>query len=153
MRGSWVACLSVVVLLSSAFGCGSERPPLAKVKGVVTFAGVPIKDGAIVFEVPGRRSASGKIIDGKIAEVTTYDNGDGVPVGVAGVAVHAFSLERPVPTAEASGSSDHDGGHGKNYMDVSESVIPVQFNNPATSGLTVKIEPEDNDIVLDLQEP
>ncbi len=145
--------VGVAVLLGTAPGCGSGRPKLGTVTGMVRFAEKPIAVGTIIVEVPGKRPSSGKILDGVIRDVTTYDIGDGVPVGVARVAVHAYS---PSPDKKAETiETDATGQVGKpdksGYMGVTESLIPLRYNHPESSGLTVRIEPGENTIALDLQ--
>ncbi len=84
------------LLLACALGAGlstacsdARHAPLAPVGGTVTYRGQPIKSGTMVFEVPGTRPANGKIVDGKIVEVTTYTPNDGVSLGKAAIAVFA----------------------------------------------------------------
>jgi hypothetical protein len=142
---------SAAVLAITVSGCGSDRPPLGIVAGEVTFEGKPISEGAIIFEVAGSRSASGKIVDGKITEVTTYDSGDGVPVGLARIAVHASAVK----TAEANAELAHPGDLPSNdldsYMGVAKSLIPDRYNDPSSSGLTFQIERGTNSVTIDLQ--
>lgn len=142
---------SAAVLALTVLGCGSDRPPLGIVAGDVTFAGDAVTEGAIVFEVAGSRSASGKIVDGKITEVTTYDSGDGVPVGLASIAVHAFVVKTSSATAELAHPGDLASNDLDSYMGVSKSLIPDRYNDPATSGLTFRVERGTNNIVLELQ--
>jgi len=128
-----VTCL----VLLPASGCGrSGRPALGRVHGTVSYQGKPLLIGSMIFEVSGARQAQGKIVQGKITEVGTFDRGDGIPVGTARIAV--FAYEADVTNASAS-------------MNVGKSLIPNKYNDPSTSGLTWKIESGDNEIILDLK--
>lgn len=132
---AWVAGVLV------AAGCSgrSDRPPLAKVRGTVTYQGKPLAAGTLVFEVPGKRQAQGKIVDGKIAEAGTYALDDGVPLGTARIAVFATEPAPPKPSASGPG------------MDLGKSLIPSKYNDPSTSGLMWKIEAGQNNLSLNLQ--
>jgi hypothetical protein len=144
--------LCVASLIVSA-GCGgSGRAPLGKVTGTVNYRGEPVKSGTIILEVPGTRQATGKIVDGKITEVTTHDPNDGVPVGTAKIAVFATQ-------AAAQGAAPATGGNPGSYkMDPNymgsgaQSLIPAKYNNPATSGLTAEIKKGENTLTLDLKD-
>lgn len=137
------------VLLSLVSACGrSDRGPVAPVEGTVTYRGKPLAAGTIVFEVPKARPANGKIVDGKITEVTTYDPGDGVPVGSARVAVFA---QADRAGATKSSSPGQPVTMGANYMDSGKSLIPAKYNNPATSGLSAEIGKGRNTIELKLE--
>lgn len=149
MQGSrWLLVLSVVWLLTCV-GCGrSDRPPLGRIAGTVQYNGQPLASGTIIFEVPNARSAHGTIAEGKIVDVTTYDSGDGVPVGEARLAVFATdagggAAASPAATPDAKTVID------QNYMGSGRSLIPQRFNDPATSGLTWSIKAGEN--VVDLQ--
>jgi hypothetical protein len=132
-------------------GCGGAgRAPLAKVKGTVTYRGEPVKSGTIVFEVPGARPATGKIVDGQIVEVTTHDPNDGVPIGQAKIAVFATQAG-PSAAAGAAGSDPGSYKPGTNYMDAgAKPAIPAKYNNPATSGLSKEIKRGENTLELNL---
>ena len=65
MRRVLITVVGVGCLIATA-GCGNDRPPLAPVSGTVTFQGEPLLQGTIVFEIPGCRPATGKIVGGQI---------------------------------------------------------------------------------------
>lgn len=113
-------------------GCGG--PNLAKVTGTVTYDDKPLAQGTIHFETPGARPATGKIVDGKIVEVTTYTTGDGVPVGSHKVAI--YSLEG----GGAGGAKNPgDASAGPAAMQTT-SLIPTKYNDPEKSGLTAEVK-------------
>jgi hypothetical protein len=145
---------SLVIVLagvSSLTGCGSARHPLGKVTGTVTFEGEPVREGSIVFEVPGMRSATGKIVDGRITEVTTFDPNDGAPVGTAKIAVHAFGQSPGEGSAVAAHPGDVQTADMSGYMGVQSSLIPPHYNDPATSGLSYEITGGENNVTLELK--
>ena len=128
-RGSLVL---LGALVATAAGCGNSD--MAQVTGTVTYKGEPLKTGYITMEPVEGRSAQGKIRDGKIVDLTTYEEGDGVRVGKHKVAIISFVRE-PVG------------------MEVPPSVIPLRYRDPGASGLTAVIEPgQTNELVFELEE-
>ena len=69
----------------------SQAIARARVAGTVVYNGKPLESGTIVFYPPKGRSASGKIKDGKIIEVTTLAPNDGAPVGACKVTIQAVT--------------------------------------------------------------
>jgi hypothetical protein len=132
--------IAALCLLSA--GC-SDRPKMAEVKGTVTLDGKPLPAGTVTFEMKGERPATAKIVNGKITEVTTFDPGDGVPVGQHRVAIAAS--EDTAALAANPGDPTPKG----NYM-VGKSLIPAAYNNPDTSGLTAEIKPGENTVEFKL---
>jgi hypothetical protein len=126
-------------------GC-SDRPKLAKVKGTVTLDGKPLPSGTVTFEAKGTRPATGKIVNGEIVEVTTFDTGDGAPVGSHRVAVTANAEANSAVVANPGESSK---GPKSEYM-VGKSLIPAAYNDPNTSGLTAEIKSGENTVELKL---
>ena len=135
--------LAPLTLTLTLLGCNSDRPSLAKVSGRVTLDDKPLPKGTIIFEPTGQRSAVGRIEDGAIVELTTYDPGDGATLGHHSVAISS--------TGEAAGGPAevvHPGEAKKpsaNYMS-GTSLIPTRYNDPATSGLSAEIEPGKNSV-------
>lgn len=130
------ALLAVVVA-----GCGSN---LAQVSGTVSYDGKPVEQGSIIFETTGARPATGKIVGGKIVEVTTNRPGDGAPPGSHKVAIHAFASSGSAVTANPGDAT------GIASMQT-KSLIPTKYNNPATSGLTVELKPGKNEVNFELK--
>lgn len=133
----WRYCFALV-LCSILAGC-SDRPALGRVKGIVTLDDTPLARATLTFETTGARPATATVVNGEIVEVTTFDKGDGVPVGRHQVAVDA--------TEDAGNSGTANPGDtkppGANYM-VGKSLIPTRYNDPSTSGLTAEIKKGDN---------
>lgn len=150
-NGPGLIFLGLVILLG---GCSGGKQ--GTVTGTVSYKGKPIPSGKIIFEVAKARPATGLIVDGKITEVTTYELNDGVPVGLAGIAV--FALEEPAKPAASSPPPKNPGDYKSGPMDPgymgmnAKSLIPKKYNHPATSGLTWQIKAGKNEVVLDLQD-
>lgn len=126
-------------------GC-SDRPPMAKVRGTVTLDGKPLPFGVVTFEAAGLRSATAKVVNGELTEVTTFDPNDGVPVGSHRVAVTANAEPGSAVTANPG---DTKRPPPADYMS-GKSLIPAAYNDPATSKLTADIKPGDNLVELKL---
>ncbi|MDR1957834.1 MAG: hypothetical protein LBQ54_02120 [Planctomycetaceae bacterium] len=131
-------------------GCAPGHPPTAKVTGTVNHKGNPLKQGTIIFEVEGHRPATGKIVNGKIVNVTTYEPDDGVSIGLARIAV---SSREEVEEAAAETGDPSGGNLGPAYMGTGgKSLIAPHYGNPATSHLTAAIEKgKENVIMLELE--
>jgi hypothetical protein len=83
-----------------------------------------------------------------LVDVSTYDPEDGVSVGEARIAVFATDAGGDA-TASPAATPDVKTVVDRNYMGSGRSLIPLRFNDPATSGLTERIQAGEN--VLDLQ--
>ncbi|MBN9118689.1 MAG: hypothetical protein J0I06_05955 [Planctomycetes bacterium] len=138
------AC-ALVVLSALVAGC-SDRPKLAKVKGTVTLDGKPLPFGTVTFEAKGLLPATGKIVNGEITEVTTYDPGDGAPVGGHRIAVTANAEPGPAVVANPGETAKAPKG---DYMS-GKSLIPSAYNNPDTSGLSAEVKSGENTVEIKL---
>lgn len=139
-----------VVLFTS--GCGSNRAPLGTIQGTVRYNGQPIAEGQILFEVAGARPAQGRILDGRIVDVTSYAPGDGAPLGLARIAVFAtppsgtnYSISGPVAADEPSATGRGPGAGG-------QALIPARYNDLETSGLSHELVAGPNDLTLELHD-
>jgi hypothetical protein len=125
----WLAAVGVIVIAAVALiGCSDGRLELAPVSGRVTVAGEPLAAGKIVFQPEAGRASFGRIEGGRILEVTTYAQGDGVPVGKQRDAVvpevdENVAMTNPVEYARI----------------MKEGSIPSRYHQAATSGLTAEI--------------
>ena len=102
----------------------------------VALDGKPLPFGTVTFEAKGLRSATGKVVNGEITEVTTYDPGDGAPVGNHRVVVTANAEPGAAIAPNPGGAPQAPKGE---YMS-GKSLIPSAYNNPDTSGLTAEIK-------------
>src|SRR5204863_5466849 len=84
-RRLWVGWLGVGVALLAVTGCESAAGPLAPVRGRVTYKGVPLRAGSIVFTPDAHRGNSGPLARGEIQSDGTYvlstDDGRGAVSG------------------------------------------------------------------------
>ncbi len=126
--------ISVTGLLLAMWSCGSgvDRPELAAVSGTVTFKGQPLEQGSIIFLSDNNRPALGKIANGQITEVTTFEPGDGAPVGPSKVII--ASMENPSADMYAP----------------SKSLLPAKYGKPEESGLSVDLKPGQNEVKFEL---
>lgn len=144
-------CVSV----STIAGCGSDRPSLGSVAGTVSYNGEPIQDGTIIFEVQGTRPATGKIVGGRITDVTTFEPNDGAPIGAAKIAVSATEAAAPAEASTPPAGNPSEQAEAEmtgNYMGMGKSLIPPHFNDPSTSGLTCEIQAGENTVTLELKD-
>jgi hypothetical protein len=132
------------LLVTTAFavvGCSDGRLPLAPVEGTISVAGKPLASGRIVFQSDTQRPAYGRVVDGRIVEVTTYETGDGAALGRHSVGIQSqidddTLMSDPVRAAAL----------------MRESAIPPRYHQSATSGLEVEILPRRmNTIDIDIQ--
>ena len=94
MRVRYGYCLALLcAMLGMCLGCNGGKVPLAVITGTVEYNGKPLDQGMIVFYPEQGRSATGVIEGGEITEVTTYEPGDGAPLGHVKVVV--TSVDRP----------------------------------------------------------
>jgi len=107
-------------------GCSSsDHIETVSVEGVVTYQGMPVA-AATVFFVPesGPRASGDTDNDGRYS-LMTYNSGDGAIPGDFRVGITKFVLDpttkdEPVPSMM--------------------NMVPDKYSNPATSGLSVKVE-------------
>ena len=89
-----------------------------------------------MFQSDTARGAIGKIVEGKIVEVTTYESGDGVPVGVQRIAIQpsvddSIMMKNPAEAAKL----------------LKEIGIPMKFQQAKTSGLSHEIERRGSNVI------
>ena len=135
MRSAKRIASVVFPLLAVGFtvGCGSATN-LAPVTGTVTYQGKPLEQGAINFYPKQGRPTRGTIKDGKIVEVTSFQPGDGAPIGELKVAVQSVKPDYKDKSGMAT-----------------ISILPAKYGDPATSGLSATIERgKQNTLVFEL---
>lgn len=122
----------VVVLLA---GCsGSDRPPLAKVSGVVTLDKAPVEGAAVMFmPVAGGRPAQGLTdAQGKFT-LTTFDEGDGAIIGEHKVTVTKVQITGAKATADGLSGTTEAGAVKETWL------VPQRYSVPETSKLTATV--------------
>lgn len=124
------------VVLVAAAGCGrGDRPPLAPVTGSVTYLGKPLVRGRISLFPETGRSSEGRIVDGRIVDVSTFDKGDGAVVGRHRIQIASFVSE--------PGGMD---------MTPGQWAIPERYGHVETSDLSADIvRGRDNVLHLELR--
>jgi hypothetical protein len=139
MRGRSFVCGIVFVwlLAGGLTGCQtSDRAELTKVRGEVKYQGKPVAQGIVVFYPEAGRSAQGKIVDGQITEVTTFEPNDGAP---------AESMKVTVVSLEPAGADP---------MAPRKSLVPSKYSSVESTDLSVDLLPgTENDVLFELDGP
>jgi hypothetical protein len=125
--------------LLSFGGCGDGRPKRVPVTGTVTLNGQPPPAPGVVFFTTSepadgypRRPGTAKFdVDGKYA-VNTFEDGDGLIPGRYGVAVYCWKTEQTMENPQG------------------ESHLPTRYQDGATSGLELLVEPTARKLVYDI---
>lgn len=123
------------LLAVAAAGCGSKPklPPLAEVSGTVTLDGKPLPRGMVQFVPDESKGNAGP-------PATGYLDADGrFTLSTAGVRGAVLGFHRI-------------GIDARQEVDLSQtswapSLIPEQYNNPATSGLTAEVKAGQRNVV------
>ena len=133
-RMKWQKSLVIVSswILLTLSGC-SDKPKLAQVTGNVTYKGQPVKQGSITFVPAEGRPATGKIVDGKITEITCYELNDGVPLGSHKVLIQAGQQSDDM------------------YAPTAKSPIPERYASLEKSDLTAEIVAGENTVDFELK--
>lgn len=135
-----------------ATGCGgSDRLSRVPVTGTVKLDGNPLEKGTILFRPSTGRSGRGKIENGKIVSVGTYNIDDGIVPGQHKVAIQpipdlpttTFSLMDPEPQAERPRSQPK-------KPKKRSARIPSKYGSFDRSGLTADISDTDNELTFEL---
>lgn len=134
----------LLLLLAVLTGCAENST--VPVAGSVTYEGRPLTSGVIIFETSGARPAVGRIIEGKIVEVTTYRDGDGAPPGEHKVAIQSVETGGAAITKHPGEAGVPDG-----YMQ-SRSLIPEDYGDPEKSGLTAALTTGENRLSFELKQ-
>lgn len=143
----WMAVLWAVgpvgVLL---MGCGGSEFQLAPAKGKVTYKGKPLEFGTVIFIPEKGPAATGQIqADGTFVLETGTHTGPmrkGAVVGKHKVEIRCLETQRP-------GYKPPEGQE----MPAGKSLIPIQYNQASTSGLTAEVTAQGpNEFTLDLKD-
>jgi len=136
-HGSRTLGVTIAILIAATIGCARER--LQVVKGRVTFQGVPVVEGVVLFnnEVAGISLTTKLQPDGSF-EVGSYQ-GVGLPVGS-----YLIAVQPPIP--ESFSSIGEIGSLASRKYE----NIPHQYRDPKTSGLTAEVRPGSNAFSFDL---
>lgn len=128
----------LLILVMSLVGCGDGRPTIVPIKGTVTLNGKPAEGVLLGFEPQGisgyqRPSVATSDSQGQFT-VSTYGNGDGLPVGK--FIVTAFKRELVGKPPAGFNSEDT----AANVQPVKyQWTVPRKYSTATDSGLTVEI--------------
>lgn len=132
-RRSWFASMIGLCVLA---GCGAQARPIQSVSGKVTLDGKPVPAGVVNFVSAGGFAASSTIKDGAFS-ISRSQYGSGIPLGDYMVAIE--SPPPPDPLAKSSPAA------------TITVQIPRKYRDPATSGLTAKVEKTTKPVEFTLQ--
>lgn len=152
-----IILFAVLAVVTFAIGCGDGGPPLAPVKGKVTFYGKPYAKGIVTFSpVDGGPSATSATDDNGDYELWTSGK-KGAVIGKHKVSVTTI-IEPPKDSGPPPGatSSDDPGytafGNPSDYKKVESAKkepIPAKFNKDTT--LEKEVSSGSNSIDLELK--
>jgi hypothetical protein len=121
--------LTAVILLGLGSGCESGTADLAPVRGKVSYKGVPLSAGTIVFTPDALRGTTGSMARSEIQADGTYvlrtDSLPGASVGWHRVTVMAIESTSP--------GRDPD-------LRLPRSLLPEKYRDPEMSGLSCRIQ-------------
>lgn len=126
-------CLKIVLLAACAcIGCGGNGVRMGYVEGSVTLDGQPVKEAVIRFTSKEQRGARGRVVDGEIVELTTFEVNDGVPVGDHRVTVQESYRGMPAGSPNPAVR------------------LPKQYSNVVWTPLTATVERGSNEFTFEL---
>lgn len=115
------------LVLLATLGCGASRSERVAVSGSVTFDGVPIEIGQIVFEPKGGgRMGIGQIVGGRYEIAEKYGP-------TRGEFVVRITADRPSGEKTAPSSYADD----QSPQDVYEQFVPAKYNSNSELTLTI----------------
>jgi hypothetical protein len=124
-----------ILLLAANTGCPSGSEQLTPVKGKVTYKGVPLQSGHIVFIPDGSRGNRGHFAEADIQEDGTFSlKTDGILGAIPGWHRVTVICVQPAPAGQ-----------------VPKSLVPVRYREPQLSGLSWEVQAnKTNAVDLDL---
>jgi hypothetical protein len=124
-----LSAAAVGLLLYGAVGCGSRAAPLLPVRGRVTFRGVPLHTGSIVYSPHAERGTTGPLARADIQPDGTYVLRTGDKMGaVAGwhrITILAVETPPPLSAGEA--------------FAIPRLLLPARYGDPELSGLSREV--------------
>lgn len=124
MRTTWLRhCLPVFPLVL-ALGCGDSPKPLVPVSGKVSYRGMPLQNGTIVFTPDPRKGSSGDMAFSEIKPDGTYSLHTGKGLGAA-------PGHYRITVASVFGTPQY------NYQPAS---LPEKYRDPEQSGLFFEVK-------------
>jgi len=164
MNTKTLGSLLVVALLASvlAIGCGqqgADRPKTVPVTGTVTHNGEPVEGATVAFQPVGGSKGAVGVTDasGKYA-LTTFESDDGAVPGEYKVKVFKYKVEGSEGGVADTDSADYvppgmgEEGGQDDESGAPENLLPAQYADPTTSGLTATVsEGGDNNFDFPLE--
>ncbi len=147
-----VAALAVVLLIfGGACNKGTNKPKTYPVAGTVTMNGQPVAGATVTFTPkqptspgqPGPTGASAQTNEQGRYEIGTFAKGDGAIPGEYLVSVTKYEGAAPAGGSGASQEEYRPPMPGEEAP-VPKNVLPQQYANPNTSGLSFAVEAKNN---------
>jgi len=137
--------LSLVLFLFLCFcGCGGgeKGPSVQFVEGVITFESKPLSNVLVVFHPKSNDTvaASGFTDDNGVFRLTALQGGAtnaGAPLGEY---IVTFARDKDEPTSYKEVKE----AGGTERVPVFDSLIPIRYNDPNTSGVSATVEKKKN---------
>jgi hypothetical protein len=135
-------------------GCGgkSERPPLGKVSGTVSYKGKPLTQGSVLFTpVQGRGGETGQVGVGQIEsdgsfELTTFDTGDGALIGQ-----HVVTIESRGMSSDEIKKMNLKPDGSIAYV-LPKPPFPAKYSKADASPLRQTVKAEGNEFTIELKD-
>lgn len=145
--------LAILMLAAIVAGCGRKGPETVEVSGVVTLDGQPV-EGATVGFAPesGGRPASGVTDASGAFTLSTFAPGDGAVPGKHKVTVskiRSTGQQGDPNSTSVAGEMPLSGLPGSGGVKI-EWVVPKKYTDPTTSGLSVEVNSDMEQVKLEL---
>ncbi len=143
-RVSFVLAAAALCFIEGCGGdSGPERPTVAPVKGTVNYQGQPLAGATVSFYGPGSGVPSTGVSNEQgVFELTTYEQGDGAPIGENTVTVTKFE-----GGADSTSAGDPmqiiQGGAPPTTAGTPpplKALVPEHYGNTVTTPLKVTVE-------------
>jgi len=143
MRKSWWRRCGVLLTLANLClaGCGSAATPLVAVQGKVSYRGLPLTNGVIVFTPDVNRGTRGALAHAEIQPDGSYVLHTGEQAGAVPGWHHITVLALRSPAAAPSGQR----------FAIPQSLLPEKYRDPDLAGLAREVKSGTANIIdLDL---
>lgn len=143
--GDWLAVVLFVSILT--LGCagqqGGDRPKTVPVTGTVTHNGQPVEGATVAFQgAGGSQGAIGVTDAGGKYKLTTFQSGDGAVPGEYRVKIVKYKVE--TTQAADENSPDYVPPVEGEEAAPPENLLPANYADPTTSGLTATVTESGN---------
>ena len=136
---AWFVMLLPLISLCLA-GCGKPARELAPLTGKVTYAGKPLRFGAITIEHEYGQPARSRIGPDGTFSLSTHGEGEGAAVGKRRVRIACFEGQDPARQTNPN-----------TPVSLGRLLIPEKYTSFETSGIVIDVRPGKNEpVVLNL---